>query len=216
MQTGQLLQITCAGEEFRAILTLVGVLHVQEGVAMVSSPRLPESLDEYLSRYLNLPSDFEGRLRADHVSKIALLATTHCDRYLATQHLVSLIAGLPVPTDEPYEDFWFKFWQASGSAYLMPGNMKPSVIAALDYDGLGLADRFLSAFNEMSVEQWDAAATVIGEVLEERVAGPFTLRQRGELWLRDVQLTSWRVLYAAPGPFTWEQREAFRNGWKQA
>ncbi|WP_369149163.1 hypothetical protein [Streptomyces sp. R44] len=183
---------------------------------MVSSPRPPESLDEYLSRYMNLPSDFEGQLRVDHVSKIALLATTHCDRYMATQHLVSLIAGLPVPTDEPYEDFWFRFWQASGSAYFMPGNMKASVLAALDYDGTGLADRFLSAFNEMSAEQWVAAATVIGEVLVERVAVPFMPRERGELWLRDVQLTSWRILYAARGSFTWEQREAFRNGWKEA
>lgn len=180
---------------------------------MVSSPRPPESLAEYLDRYAGLPPDFEGRLSVDNVSLIALLTTAHCDRYMATQHMLSLLAGLPVPTDEPYEDFWFKLWQASGTAYFMPGNMRASVLAALNYDGLGLADRFLSAFNEMTTEQWDAAAKVIGEALDERIVA-HAPHQAGELWLRDMQMTAWRVRYTAPGPRTWQDHEAFRRGWE--
>ncbi|WEH33468.1 hypothetical protein PZB75_08800 [Streptomyces sp. AM 4-1-1] len=100
---------------------------------------------------------------------MALLTTAHCDRYIATRHMLPLLAGLPVPTDEPYEDFWFKLWQASGTAYFMPGNMGASVLPALDCDGVGLADRLLSAFDEMTAEQWDAAAKVIWEALDERI-----------------------------------------------
>lgn len=181
---------------------------------MVSSPRHPESLDDYLQRHLNLPPDFDGQLRVEHVAGIALLATAHGDRYMATQHLVSLFTGLPTPTDEPYEDFWFKLWQASGSAYFMPGNMKYAVLAALDGDGQGLADRLLSGFFEMDSEQRAAAAAVIGEALDERVALAIEPARCGELWLRDVQLTAWRVMYAARGSFTWEEREAFSEGWK--
>ncbi|MFF7780421.1 hypothetical protein ACFZCG_39165 [Streptomyces tanashiensis] len=78
---------------------------------------------------------------------------------------------------------------------------------------MGLADHFLSAFNEMNAEQWDAAAKVVGEALDERIVA-YAPHQAGELWLRDMQMTAWRVRYTAPGPRTWQDHEAFRRGWE--
>ncbi|MEU9125100.1 hypothetical protein AB0C96_35585 [Streptomyces sp. NPDC048506] len=181
---------------------------------MVSAPRQPESLGDYLYQHLNLPLDFEGPLTVQHIANVALLATAHSAGYAATQHLVSLMAGVPTPTDEPYEDFWFKFWQASGSAYFMPGNMKHSVLAALDGVGTALADRMLTGFSEMSPEQWAATASVVGDALEDQLSPLKQAEGNGELWLRDIQLTAWRVLYAASTPLGWEERMAFREGWK--
>ncbi|MFC8492981.1 hypothetical protein ACFUJU_19700 [Streptomyces sp. NPDC057235] len=91
--------------------------------------------------------------------------------------------------------------------------MKASLLAALNHDGVGLADRLLSAFNEMTTEQWDAAAKVIGEALDERIVA-FAPYQADELWLRDMQRTAWRVRYTAPGPMTWQDHEAFHRGWE--
>lgn len=181
---------------------------------MVSAPRQSESLGDYLHQHLNLPLDFEGPLTVRHLADVALLATADSAGYMMTQHLVSLMAGVPTPTDEPYEDFWFKFWQASGSAYFMPANMKPSVLAALNGEGDGLANHILSGFAEMSPRQWTATAVVVGTALNERFTAVRQLERNGELWLRDFQLTAWRVLYAAHFPLDRDQREAFREGWK--
>ncbi|MFE2972605.1 hypothetical protein ACFXKC_55565 [Streptomyces sp. NPDC059340] len=183
---------------------------------MVSAPRQPESLGEYLYRHLNLPLDFEGPLTVQHVANVAVLATAHSAGYAATQHLVSLMAGIPTPTDEPDENFWFKFWKASGTAYFMPVNMKHSVLTALDGDGTALADRLLTGLSEMSPEQWTATASVVGQALEERISPLKQPERNGELWLRDVQLTAFRVLYADHAPLGWEERMAFREGWKTA
>ncbi|WP_307679889.1 hypothetical protein [Streptomyces sp. V4I2] len=183
---------------------------------MVSAPRQPESLGDYLYRHLNLPLDFEGPFTVKHLADVAVLATAHSAGYAATQHMVSLMAGIPVPTErnDEREGFWFKFWQASGTAYFMPANMKHSVVAALDGDGTSLADRFLTGLSEMSPEQWAATASVVGTALEGRLSPLKEPERNGELWLRDVQLTAWRVLYADHAPLGWEERMAFREEWK--
>lgn len=126
------------------------------------------------------------------------------------------MAGIPVPTDEneKSEGFWLKFWRASGSAYFMPINMKHSVLAALDGDGASLADRLLTGLSEMSSEQWAATASVVGTALAERLSPLKEPEQQGELWLRDVQLTAWRVLYADHTALGWEERMALRDEWE--
>ncbi|MEV8033621.1 hypothetical protein [Streptomyces sp. NPDC086182] len=83
---------------------------------MVSAPGQPASLGEYLDRYLNLPPGFEGPFTVEHLADVALLATAHSAGYAATTHLVSLMTGIPVPTDETEEreGFWFSSGRPRG------------------------------------------------------------------------------------------------------
>ncbi|MFF4519244.1 hypothetical protein [Streptomyces mirabilis] len=183
---------------------------------MAFAPRTSELLGGYLERHLNLPLDFEGPFTVRHLADVAVLATAHSSGFAATAHLVSLMAGIPVPTDESEEreGFWFRFWRASGTAYFMPVNMKHSVLAALDGDGTSLADRLLTGLSEMSPEQWAATAAVVGAALAEGISPLKEPELLGELWLRDAQLTAWRVLHTDHAPLEWDAYAAFREGWK--
>lgn len=90
--------------------------------------------------------------------------------------------------------------------------MKHSVLDALNGEGGGLTDRFLSGFSE--IEQWSATASVVGAASGERFSPVKRPERNGELWLQEVQLTSWRILYAAQVTMSWELHEAFREDWK--
>ncbi|MET7717235.1 hypothetical protein [Streptomyces sp. NPDC005407] len=99
----------------------------------------------------------------------------------------------------------------------MPTNIKHQVLRALDGDGAGLADQLLGAVTGMDAEQRTAAAAVIGAHLADHAdlpghEGPAL----GELWLRDAEITAWRLLYAERNHFTRESQSAFRDGWKNA
>jgi len=181
---------------------------------MVPDVRQPESLADYLHQHLNLTPEFEaGGLNVEQVANVAILAMAHSDGYAANARLVSLMAGLPIPNDEP-RDFWFRLWKASGTAIFMPANINHQVLRALRGDGAGLADQLLTAVSEMNSGQRAAAAIVIGEGLEEKNLSGYKTEVLGELWLRDVETTAWRVLYATRKPDTWEDQQEFRDGWK--
>ncbi|WP_351233826.1 hypothetical protein [Streptomyces sp. NPDC002133] len=182
---------------------------------MVPAVHQPESLTAYLRQHLNLTPDFAaGQLSVEQIADIALLATAHSAHYAATSHLLSLVAGLPIPSDEP-KDFWFQLWQASGTPVLMPTNVKGQILRALDGDGAGLADQLLTAMTDMNSEERTAAAALIGQHLADHAGLPENEGPGlGELWLRDVDITAWRLLYADRTRPTWESQTAFRNGWK--
>ncbi|MCX5130006.1 hypothetical protein [Streptomyces sp. NBC_00347] len=103
----------------------------------------------------------------EQVANVALLAMAHSDAYAATAHLVSLLGGLPVPSEES-NDFWFRLWTASGSAIFMPANIRSQVLRALNGDGAGLAYQLLSAFEEMDQKQRASAGVgVLMNVLKD-------------------------------------------------
>ncbi|MFF3326921.1 hypothetical protein [Streptomyces sp. NPDC002889] len=121
----------------------------------------------------------------------------------------TLIAGLPLPSDEP-KDLWFQLWQASGTPVFMPANIKHQVLRALDGDGAGLADQILTAVGDMSAEQRGAAAAVIGRHLAGYAdhEGAWL----GERWLRDAETNAWQLVHAERNRPTCESRSAFRDG----
>jgi hypothetical protein len=166
---------------------------------------------------MNLPLDFEvGKLDVGRVADIAVVASAQAAGYMATSQLLALIAGLPVPGEEA-NDFWRKLWRASGTAILLPANIRGQVLRALGVEGVGLADQLLTAVKEMDGQQRAAAAEVIGDGLTETVdLGGYPDEVIGELWLRDVELTAWRVLYADRRPTGWEERQQFQDAWKRA
>ncbi|WP_326793437.1 hypothetical protein OHA79_44700 (plasmid) [Streptomyces sp. NBC_00841] len=133
---------------------------------MIPDVRQPESLGDYLLQHMNLTPDFgASSLSVEQIADIALIATAHSARYAATSHLVSLLAALPVPSDEPH-DFWFQLWQASGTPVLMPVNIKHQVLRALDGDGAGLADQLMTAVADMDPKQRTTAATDVIKELD--------------------------------------------------
>ncbi|AJC62057.1 hypothetical protein [Streptomyces sp. 769] len=184
-------------------------------VPEVLSAGRSESLAGYLDQYLNLPLDFaSGQLDVERIADVAVLAVAHSEAYGATGRLVNLLAGLPVPSDEP-RDFWFRLWQASGSPIFMPPNINFQVLAALRGSGVALADQLLTAVSEMNDQQRSAAVEVIGDGLLESIdIARYKAARLGELWLRDVEMTAWRVLYADRTPDSWEAQEKFRKAWK--
>lgn len=176
-----------------------------------------EALADLLRHDLNLPADFAAsNLTVEHIAQVATLAAAQTTGHAATGHLLELIAALPIPTgDNP--PFWRDLWRTADTAYLLPANIKHLVLRALGGDGAGLAGQLLDAFNEITPERREAVAQLIGEALAESsdIGGSKHTKRYGELWLRDVELTAWRVLYAArrgqAGP---EERDAFREAWK--
>ncbi|MGW1870914.1 hypothetical protein ACWCPS_35915 [Streptomyces mauvecolor] len=185
---------------------------------MVPEALRATSLEAYLRHHLNLTPEFEaGRLDVERIAKIATLTMAYSEEYAATSHLVSLMGGLPLPSDEP-QDFWFRLWQASGTPILMPGNIRHRVLSALQGDGKALADQLTTAMAEMSAQQRKAAGAVIGEALEGEGMWESSRGWLGEMWLQDVERTAWRILYARRenAEDTLEAQEKFRNGWENA
>ncbi|MFE0807878.1 hypothetical protein ACFW34_10385 [Streptomyces sp. NPDC058848] len=163
---------------------------------------------------LGLPPQLEtGRLDVERVAGIAVLAAAHSDGYAATAHLLGLLAALPAPTDTG-ERFWSDLWRSSGTAYLLPTTIKKAVLRSLAGEGTGLAGQILSAVDEMTPPQRVAAAEVIGQALAESDHLPDLKTQViGELWLKDLELTAWRVLHADHRSADPEGRNAFIEAW---
>ncbi|MFJ8046987.1 hypothetical protein [Streptomyces luteogriseus] len=188
------------------------------------SPMLPEvrphvsaALSHQLEHQLGLASRLEADpLDVERVAGIAVVAAAHSDGYAATGHLLGLLAALPAPT-EAGERFWSDLWRSSGTAYLLPVNMKAQVLRSLEGEGTALARQILSAFDEMTPPQRAAAGEVIGQALAESDHVPELKTQViGELWLRDLELTAWRVLHADR---RWDDsagRQAFLDAWMGA
>ncbi|MDN3268947.1 hypothetical protein [Streptomyces sp. MA15] len=140
-------------------------------------------------------------------------AAAHSDGYAATGHLLGLLAALPAPTAAG-ERFWSDLWRSSGTAYLLPVNIKDSVLRSLAGEGTGLARQILSAVDEMPPPQRFAAGEVIGQALVESDHLPDLKTQViGELWLRDLELTAWRVLHADRRSDDPAGRKAFLDAW---
>lgn len=137
-----------------------------------------------------------GHLDLERVASIAVVVAAHSSGYAALSHLLALLAALPAPT-KAGERFWSDLWRSSGTAYLLPVNIKAPVLRSLAGEGTGLARQILSAVDEMTPPQHVAAGEVIGQALTESDHFPDLKTQViGELWLRDLELTAWRVLHA--------------------
>ncbi|MEV6547111.1 hypothetical protein AB0M57_00205 [Streptomyces sp. NPDC051597] len=180
-------------------------------------PHVSAPLTEQLRHQLGLARDGEaGRLDVEGVAGIAVVAAAHSSGYAAIGHLLGLLAALPAPT-EAGERFWSELWRSSGTAYLLPANIKAEVSHALAGEGAGLARQLLSAVDEMTPSQRVAAGEVIGQALGESDHLPdLKTRVIGELWLRDLELTAWRVLHADRRSDDPAGRRAFVDAWTRA
>ena len=177
-------------------------------------PHVSAPLTDQLECQLGLASDLEAsHLDVDRVAGIAVVAAAHSGGYAAIGHLLGLLAALPAPT-EAGERFWSDLWRSSGTAYLLPANIKASVLRSLAGEGIELARNILSAIDEMTPPQRVAAGEVIGQALAESDHFPDLKTQViGELWLRDLELTAWRVLHADRRSDDCAGRKAFLEAW---
>ncbi|MFF9593835.1 hypothetical protein ACF1FX_32405 [Streptomyces sp. NPDC014646] len=175
-----------------------------------------EPFAELLAHQMNMTPELEaGQLSVERIADLALLVLAHAPAYAGTARLVSLMASLPVPSDEP-RDFWFELWQAADDPVLLPGNLRHQLLRAVDGDGTGLADQLLSAVAEMSSEQRSAVARVIGkEIGTEHLSG-YDAGYVGELWLREVESAAWQVLHACRSRTAWDDQQKFLQAWKDA
>ncbi|MFG2831720.1 hypothetical protein ACGFWI_30320 [Streptomyces sp. NPDC048434] len=163
---------------------------------------------------MGLAADLEAsHLDVERVADIAVVAAAHSGGYAAIAHLLGLLAALPAPT-EAGERFWSDLWRSSGTAYLLPANIKAEVAQSPAGEGTALARQILSAVDEMTPTQRVAAGEVIGQVLAESDHLPDLKTQViGELWLRDLELTAWRVLHADRRSDDSAGRKAFLEAW---
>ncbi|WP_245936339.1 hypothetical protein [Streptomyces cahuitamycinicus] len=121
------------------------------------SPMLPEvrphvstALADQLDHQLDLDPHLEAaQLDVKRVAGIAVVAAAHSDGYAATGHLLGLLAALPAPT-KAGERFWSDLWRSSGTAYLLPVNIKAPVLRSLAGEGTALARQVFSAVDEMT------------------------------------------------------------------
>ncbi|MFG2733122.1 hypothetical protein [Streptomyces canus] len=185
------------------------------------SPMLPEvrphvstALANQLEHQLGLAPHLEAdQLDVERVAGIAVVAAAHSVAYAATGRLLGLLAALPAPT-KAGERFWSDLWRSSGTAYLLPVNMKAQVLRSLEGEGTALARQLLSAVDEMTPPQRVAAGEVIGQALAESDHLPDLKTQViGELWLRDLELTAWRVLHADRRWDDPDGRQSFLAAW---
>ncbi|MEU6543208.1 hypothetical protein [Streptomyces sp. NPDC046859] len=177
-------------------------------------PHVSTALADQLEHQLDLAPHLEaGRLDVEGVAGVAVVAAAHSDGYAATGHLLGLLAALPAPTAAG-ERFWSALWKSSGTAYLLPVNIRDSVLRSLAGEGAALARQVLSAVDEMTPSQRFAAGEVIGQALVESDHLPDLKTQViGELWLRDLELTAWRVLHADRRSDDPAGRQAFLDAW---
>ncbi|WP_439944323.1 hypothetical protein [Streptomyces sp. BBFR115] len=177
-------------------------------------PDASDPLSPHLAQRLGLSPQLEAdRLDVERIADIAVLASAHSDGYAATAHLLGLLAALPAPT-EAGEQFWSSLWRSSGTAYLLPATIKDPVLRSLAGEGAALAGQILSAVDEMTPPQRIAASEVVGQALTESDHLPdLKTRVLGELWLRDLELTAWRVLHADRKSADPGRRQAFLDAW---
>ncbi|MEU2334646.1 hypothetical protein ABZ608_13745 [Streptomyces sp. NPDC013172] len=180
-------------------------------------PYVSSALADQLEHQLDLAPHIEAaQLDVEGVAGVAVVAAAHSDGYAATGHLVGLLAALPAPTAAG-EHFWSDLWRSSGTAYLLPVNIKDAVLRSLAGEGAALARQILSAVDEMTPPQRVAAGEVIGQALVESDHLPDLKTQViGELWLRDLELTAWRVLHADRRSDDPAGRKAFLDAWTSA
>ncbi|GAX58875.1 hypothetical protein SO3561_10450 [Streptomyces olivochromogenes] len=176
-------------------------------------PHVSAPLAHQLEHQLGLAPHLEaGQLDVERVAGIAVVAAAHSDGYVATGHLLGLPAALPAPT-KAGERFWSDLWGASGTAYLLPVNIKALELRSLAGEGTP-ARQILSAVDEVTLPQRVAAGEVIGQALAESDHFPDLKTQViGELWLRDLELTAWRVLHADHRSDDPAGRTAFLDAW---
>ncbi|MGW0972047.1 hypothetical protein [Streptomyces sp. NPDC002516] len=177
-------------------------------------PHVSAPLTTQLEHQLGLAPQLEAsRLDVERVAGIAVVAAAHSDGYAATGHLLGLLAALPAPT-QAGERFWSDLWRSSGTAYLLPANIKVKVLSSLTGEGTALARQILSAVDQMTPPQRVAASEVIGQALVESDDFPdLKTEVIGELWLRDLELTAWRVLHADRRSDDPVGRKAFLDAW---
>ncbi|MEU2159421.1 hypothetical protein ABZ532_31325 [Streptomyces sp. NPDC019396] len=180
-------------------------------------PHVSGPLADQLQHQLGLASDLEARhLDVERVAGIAVVAAAHSGGYAAIGHLLGLLAALPAPTGAG-ERFWLQLWRSSGTAYLLPANMKAEVLQSMAGEGTALARQILSAVDEMTPPQRVAAGEAIGQALAESDHLPDLKTQViGELWLRDLELTAWHVLHADRRADDPAGRKAFLEAWTSA
>ncbi|MFI7009875.1 hypothetical protein [Streptomyces sp. NPDC050145] len=178
-----------------------------------------DELAQHLARKLNSPLDWPGTggLDTEHVAKIAAAAA--CDvshDQAANGHLVDLFASLPLPGTTEGREFWRSLGEAGGEAAwnIVPANAGgPFFDYLLDGNETGIAGRVLSFFEDLSDDQHNAVADVIGNALD-LMGGA---RYLGKLWLRDAETTAWHVLLANRRRHdTTEDRERFLQAWRDA
>lgn len=81
-------------------------------------------LSHQLEQRLGLDPRLEaGHIDVERVADIAVVASAHSDGYVATAHLLGLLAALPAPT-ESGEHFWSELWRSSGSSTCCPPTSK--------------------------------------------------------------------------------------------
>ncbi|WP_406342464.1 hypothetical protein [Streptomyces sp. NBC_00648] len=181
-----------------------------------------DELEQHLVGKLNVPLNWpeDSGLTASHIARIAAAAT--CDtayNHAANGHLIDLFAALPLPGTTEGKDFWDRIRDAGGSAVW---NIHPANMGGPFFDRIhggnegGIASRVLSFLEELTSTQRTDVAEAIGSVLGNgtiSVSG----RYGGELWLRDAEMSAWRVALSSRRAFeTAQDRERFFEAWRRA
>ncbi|MFZ3568172.1 hypothetical protein ACOKM5_14575 [Streptomyces sp. BH097] len=181
-----------------------------------------DELEQHLVEGLNTPLDWpmDSSLTVSHVAKIASAAT--CDTAYsraANGHLIDLFAALPLPGTTEGIAFWKSIRDAGGSA---AWNIIPANIGGPFFDRTqngnegGIASRVLTFLEELTPSQRTDVAEVIGTALGGTPVG-VSGRYGGELWLRDAEMSAWRVALAGRREFeTAQDRERFFEAWRRA
>lgn len=181
-----------------------------------------DELEQHLTQQLNTPLGWpeDSDLTVDHVVRIAAAVT--CDTaygHAANGHLIDLFAALPLPGTEEGQSFWKRVRAAGGGAamYIDPANMGGPFFGYLrDGNEGGVASRVLSFLQELSPSQRAAVAEEVGSALDNDTVG-VSGRYGGELWLRDAEITAWRVVLASRRQFeTTKDRERFFEAWRRS
>lgn len=184
-------------------------------------PDEDDELEQHIAQELNTPLNWpeDSGLTVRHVATIASAAT--CDtayNQAANGHLVNLFAALPLPGTADGHSFWRRMGDAGGSAAL---NIDPANMGGPFFDRIrdgnegGIASRVLSFLEKLSPSQRNGVAEVIGSALGHGTVG-VSGRYGGELWLRDAEMTAWRVSLAGRRGFeTAQEREGFFESWRQ-
>ncbi|MFJ2071187.1 MULTISPECIES: hypothetical protein [Streptomyces] len=181
-----------------------------------------DELEQHLTQGLNAPLDWpeDGGLTVSHVAKIASAAT--CDSAYsraANGHLIDLFAALPLPGTPEGSTFWRRILDAADEAAwnIVPANMGgPFFDRIQEGNEGGIASRVLSFLEELTPSQRADVAEVIGSTLDKSTVG-VSGRYGGELWLRDAEMSAWRVALASRREFeTAQDRERFFEAWRNA
>ncbi|WP_328962377.1 hypothetical protein [Streptomyces virginiae] len=181
-----------------------------------------DELEHHLTQKLNTPLDWpeDSRLTVRNVARIAdAVACDTAYSRAANGHLIDLFAALPLPGTAEGQGFWKRIRDAGGHAAwnIIPANMGgPFFDRIRDGNEGGIASRVLHFLKELSPSQRNDVAEVIGSALEAETIG-VSGRYGGELWLRDAEMSAWRVALASRREFeTGQDRKRFFEAWRNA